>query len=244
MRRPVLPWHASPTITGQRGFEDGRAGRCALGAPRGVLDRDRRDDERVSRRSAGPVRAAGGGVAHLDRAGRRGRDRGTVRARVARATGRRGVHRRRGRERIGGGSPVHAVGRARAGSARPRCADVPGGLHADARRGRAADAGADAGVSRRRRRRLGRVRPGHERGPGVRQQADVHQRARGVVRDRCPTCTSGSPPARGWPTWAAAGAGPRSRWRGRTPAITVDGFDLDDGRGRTCAAQRGRRGRG
>ena len=90
----------------------------------GVLDRDRRDDERVSRRSAGPVRAAGGDVAHLDRAGRRGRDRGTVRARVARATGRRGVHRRRGPERIGGGSAVHALGRARPGPARPRCADV------------------------------------------------------------------------------------------------------------------------
>ena len=184
MHGPVRPWHASPTILGQRGFEDGRAGRCALGAPHRVDHRDRRDDERVSRRSAGSVRAVVGGVAHLERVGRRGRDRRTVRAGVARGAGRRGVHRRRGREPVGGGSPLHAVGRTRTGSARPRRADVPGGLHADARSGLAADAGADTGVSRRRRRRLGRVRPGHERGPGVRQQADVHQRVGGVVRIR------------------------------------------------------------
>ena len=243
MRRPVLPWHASPTITGQRGFEDGRAGRCAPGAPRGVLDRDRRDDERVSRRSAGPVRAAGGDVAHLDRAGRRGRDRGTVRARVARATGRRGIHRRRGRERIGGGSPVHAVGRTRAGPARPRCADVPGGLHADARRGRAADARADAGISRRRRRRLGRVRPGHERGPGVRQQADVHQRARRVVRERARPAPAalrrradGRRGQRWWLDLDRVGAGVPRHHRGWVRPRRR--------RGRACAAQRGRRGRG
>ena len=39
-----------------------------------------------------------------------------------------------------------------------------------------------AGLSRRRRRELARLRPRHERGPGVRQPADLHRRAGGLVR--------------------------------------------------------------
>ena len=131
----------------------------------------------------------------------------------------------RGRRGRAGRSPIHAAGGPRRG---PHRRDEPGVPGAAARGSSSAprnDAGPARGVSHRRRRRVGGVRAGRDRGPGGEQPARCSPLV-GDWIDALPDIAARLRDGTGRVADVRAGpAGRRSRSRVGFPGVSVDGID-------------------